>query len=54
MKTRDAGEKLPAKAKRHGVLETQGLVEEYEENFHARRVEMFSNIRLELQALNPV
>ena len=53
MKTRDAEAELPAEAKRHGVLQTRGLVDAYEENFHAKRVEMFTRIRLELQALNP-
>ena len=44
---------LPAKAERFGLLEDRSLVQAYEDNFHQRRVEMFTRIRLKLQAVNP-
>lgn len=44
---------LPDKADRFPWLEDRDRVDDYEENFHRRRVEMFTRIRETLQAVNP-
>ena len=44
---------IPDKADRFPWLEDRDRVDDYEENFHRRRVEMFTRIRETLQAVNP-
>jgi len=44
---------LPEKTKRFEFLKEEGLFKAYEDNFHQRRVEMFTLIRQKAQAVNP-
>jgi WD40 repeat protein len=46
-------EALPDKAERFVWLASHGLVQAYEENFHQRRVEMFTRLREKLHAAKP-
>ena len=46
-------EALPEPAKRYDFLKERGLVGTYEDVFHRRRVEMFTKLHRELQAVNP-
>ena len=48
-----SGDKLPEKVNRFAWVTERELVPAYEENFHKRRVEMFTRIRQKLQAANP-
>ena len=49
----ESGQELPEKVKRLAWLTERDLVAAYEENFHKRRVEMFTHLRRKLQAAKP-
>jgi Tol biopolymer transport system component len=46
-------EALPERAKRFQFSKDRGLEKAYEDTFHQRRVEMFTRIRKQVQAVNP-
>ena len=53
LKRRDIEAELPEKAARVSWLEERGLIGAWEDTFAQRRIEMFSNIRRKLHAVNP-